>query len=178
MRRVLNMRRHATPGIHHQHGAILIVALLILLVMTIIGISAMRTTTLDERIAANAQYKATTFQAAESALAAASRFDAIERCLAADCVPCETDPGKPFIGTEVVATSDLNLAAGEGPVTASASMCEFGELPLTGSSIGVGGGAVVVLRAFDIRAESKFEGTNAESVHNQRVGRVAPQSGR
>ncbi len=160
-----------------QRGAILIVALLILLVMTIIGVSAMRTTTLDERIAANTQYKTTTFQAAESALAAASRFDVVDKCLTANCVPCEIDPSKPFTGTEVVSTGDLQLAAGEGPVTASAKMCDAGELPLLGSSIGVGSGAAVVLRAFDIRAESRFEGTNAESVHNQRVGRVAPRTG-
>jgi len=51
-----------------QHGAVLIVSLLILLVMTVIGVTAMQVTVLEERMAGNMRDKDIAFQAAESAL--------------------------------------------------------------------------------------------------------------
>lgn len=51
-----------------QRGAILIVSLLLLLVMTIIGVFAMRGTTLEERMAGNLRDRDLAFQAAEAAL--------------------------------------------------------------------------------------------------------------
>lgn len=57
-----------------QHGAVLIVSLLILLVMTVLGIAAMGTTTLQERMANNNRQQQVAFQAAEAALRAAESF--------------------------------------------------------------------------------------------------------
>ncbi len=56
------------PYINKQQGAVLIVSLLMLLVMTIIGLSAMRSTTLEEKMAGNYRNSNIAFQAAESAL--------------------------------------------------------------------------------------------------------------
>lgn len=56
--------------INEQHGAVLIVSLIILLVMTLIGLSAMRSTTLEERMAGNARNQENAFQAGEAALRA------------------------------------------------------------------------------------------------------------
>jgi type IV pilus assembly protein PilX len=56
-----------TP-LRRQRGAVLIVSLLILLVMTIIGITAMQSTTLQERMAGNARDRNLALQAAESGL--------------------------------------------------------------------------------------------------------------
>jgi len=49
-----------------QSGAVLIVALIILVVLTLLGVTAMNTTSLQERIAANTQESAQAFQAAET----------------------------------------------------------------------------------------------------------------
>lgn len=51
-----------------QRGAALVVSLVILLVMTIIGITAMRSSTLEEKMAGNAQRNEVAFQLAQSAL--------------------------------------------------------------------------------------------------------------
>lgn len=51
-----------------QRGAVLIVGLLILLVMTLIGVTAMQTSTLEERMAGNLRDINLAFQASEAAL--------------------------------------------------------------------------------------------------------------
>jgi type IV pilus assembly protein PilX len=53
---------------HRQRGAILIVSMLMLLVMTLIGVTAVSTTTLEEKMAGNARQRQLAFQAADSAL--------------------------------------------------------------------------------------------------------------
>ena len=55
------------PG-HRQQGAVLIVSLVMLLLLTIIGMSAVELTNMDTRIAANTKDRALAFDAAETAL--------------------------------------------------------------------------------------------------------------
>lgn len=55
-------------GPAHEQGAILVTALILLLVMTLIGVTALQTTTLEERMAGNAEEVNRAFQAAEAAL--------------------------------------------------------------------------------------------------------------
>ncbi len=57
-----------------QKGAVLIVSLIILLVMTMIGVTAMQTTTMEERMAGNMRDQNFAFQAAEIALRDAEDF--------------------------------------------------------------------------------------------------------
>ncbi len=51
-----------------QHGAVLVVGLLLLMVMTVLGISSLKTVTLEERMSANTHDRSLAFQAAEAAL--------------------------------------------------------------------------------------------------------------
>jgi type IV pilus assembly protein PilX len=57
-----------------QCGAVLVVSLLLLLIMTVIGVAAMSTNSLEERIAGNLGDRDLAFQAAESALRDAENF--------------------------------------------------------------------------------------------------------
>ncbi|MEJ2130590.1 MAG: PilX N-terminal domain-containing pilus assembly protein [Gammaproteobacteria bacterium] len=52
----------------------LFISLVVLLIVTIVGVSAVRTTTLEERMAANARDRDIAFQAAEAALLSAEDF--------------------------------------------------------------------------------------------------------
>ncbi len=52
-----------------QRGAVLLVSLVILLILTLFSVSAMQSTTIDMRMAANNQARQQAFQAAEAALA-------------------------------------------------------------------------------------------------------------
>ncbi len=51
-----------------ESGAALIVALIMLLLITIVGVSAMQTTTMEEKMAGNLRDRHVAFQAAEAAL--------------------------------------------------------------------------------------------------------------
>jgi type IV pilus assembly protein PilX len=59
---------------HTQKGAVLIVGLLILLIMTIIGVTTMQTTRVEEKMAGNVRDRSLAFQAAESALRQAEDY--------------------------------------------------------------------------------------------------------
>lgn len=66
---------HRTPTVGpHQSGAVLVVSLLILLVMTLLGVSALSTSSLEEKMASNLQDKALAFEAAEAALREGEEF--------------------------------------------------------------------------------------------------------
>ena len=56
------------PGHRHQSGAVLIVAMIILVVLTLLGVTAMNTSSLQEKIASNTQEQVHAFQAAETGL--------------------------------------------------------------------------------------------------------------
>jgi type IV pilus assembly protein PilX len=57
-----------------QRGVALFLALVVLLIITVLGVSGLQTTTLEERMAANARDRDLAFQAAEAALIDAERF--------------------------------------------------------------------------------------------------------
>lgn len=78
---------------NRQKGATLIVALMFLVVLTLLGISAMSTTTVEERMARNSRDYNIAFQAAEAALRDAEQDILVKRALSgatgfsADCNP-------------------------------------------------------------------------------------------
>lgn len=61
-----------TPG--KQSGSVLIISLIILLVLTLIGVSGMRNTTLEEKMVGHLRDKTLAFQAAEAALKRGEQF--------------------------------------------------------------------------------------------------------
>ncbi len=60
----------ASPPRRHQQGAVLVVGLIILVVLTLMGVQAMRTNLVQERMASNMRERNLAFQAAEAALRA------------------------------------------------------------------------------------------------------------
>lgn len=73
----------------HQKGAALVISMIFLLIITLLSVSAMRTTNLDTKIAINHQLKELSFQAAESALAAVTTPDPPD-VLMPDSIPDES----------------------------------------------------------------------------------------
>ncbi|HEC17802.1 MAG TPA: hypothetical protein ENI97_00470 [Gammaproteobacteria bacterium] len=61
----------STTPYTQQRGAVLVVSLLILLVLTLIGVSSLDNSVMEEKMAANSQTATATFQAAESAISQA-----------------------------------------------------------------------------------------------------------
>jgi len=59
---------------HYQQGGVLIVSLILLLILTIVGVSGMKMTSLEERMSGNYKDHEMAFQAAEAALVEAENF--------------------------------------------------------------------------------------------------------
>jgi type IV pilus assembly protein PilX len=65
---------HQRPPSRHmrrQSGAVLIVAMILLVVLTLLGVTAMNTTSLEEKMASNTQEQVHAFQAAETGISQA-----------------------------------------------------------------------------------------------------------
>lgn len=74
---VMQKNRHLVSP-QRQHGVVLIFSLVILMVLTILGISSMNTANLQTIMAGNSQYQTTALNTAEGALAAAeATIDAV-----------------------------------------------------------------------------------------------------
>lgn len=69
--------RYCPP--RRQGGVALVIALILLVLMTLVGLTAMRGVTLEERMSANTYDRSLSFQAAESALKEAEDFVALNR---------------------------------------------------------------------------------------------------
>ena len=57
-----------SPGMRRQSGAVLVIGLIILVVLTLLGVQGMRTNVAQERMASNMRERNLAFQAAEAAL--------------------------------------------------------------------------------------------------------------
>lgn len=82
----------STP--ERQRGAVLIIGLIILLVMTMLGLTAMQSTSLEERMAGNMRDRSVALQVAEIALRAGEQavFDSTPDVSAAWVFDIQTDP--------------------------------------------------------------------------------------
>jgi len=70
---IISSPTQLTPGWQRQRGVALAIALVFLLLLTLIGVTAMQTSTLQERMAGNVRDRNVAFQLAEEALRDAER---------------------------------------------------------------------------------------------------------
>lgn len=87
------MRTLPLRSLHQRHrnrGAALIVSLVLLVVITLMGLSGMRNTTLQERMSSNMYDRSLAMQAAEAALSAAEA--ALEEIALAELDDCRINP--------------------------------------------------------------------------------------
>jgi hypothetical protein len=130
---------------------VLVIGLLIMLVTMVIGVTAVSSSTLEERMAANSQNGTVAFQAAETAI----------QGTVGDATAMVSSMG----GTPVNQT--FTTAAG---VTSNSTLSYGGETTLTGFSMG----SSVSGHLFDISGVGQVPAVNALANHNQGVIRVGP----
>ena len=100
------------PVKSHQTGAVLVVALLFLLVMTLLGVASMRGTALQERMAGNQRDRNLALQAAETALRAGEEWlDTETNAYAADKIERLSNPAT-WDGADPVPTGKVPLDTG------------------------------------------------------------------
>ncbi len=177
----MKVDRRTHPLARRQRGAVLIVGLILLMVMTLIGVTAMKLTTLDERIAGNAQVRVGTFQAAESALAETADYDTVLKCSQAgcDCLPgsipaerIDACKGNGYLKLTNYVVGKAQPPGGDKlSLDATAGMKYRGDVSIFGNSIGVA--TTVAGRLVEVRAVAgERSDTGAKADHRLLVAPV------
>lgn len=142
--------------LHHQSGAVLIISLIMLLVMTIIGVTAMRSSTLEEKMAANTMNYNITFHAAESA---------IENAL---------DDTTSLVQAIVTNSPvSVNLDVGDSSITSNANVTYLGSGIALGFSLGQNASAFSSY-SFDATGTASRANSGANVSMSQGVRRIGP----
>ena len=149
-----------TTSSHQERGVALIFVLVVLLITTIIGISAMNTTMLDTQVASNASETRTVFQAAETLLAAARNSDIALFSAAISGGP----------GNVTTLSIDPVVASGYSNTKLEAKLMYVGEGSVAfGSSIGK-----FKPQRFEVSAHVDRLGSGATANHEQGVSVLSP----
>jgi Tfp pilus assembly protein PilV len=148
-----------------QRGIALVMGLILLVVITIIGIAAIRATTQQERMAANNQQQVLTFQTAEQAIRFMMTND------------LRTAPVPPAQSLLVNAMNNSGTLARTTPAnsygtTATATIAYGGSQIAPNSSLG--GSNCCVAYQFSITSIATQAGSNAYDQHVQGVQRIGP----
>ncbi len=172
-------RMEPTHGFRQQQGIVLVVGLVMLISLTLIGVTAMKSTTIDERIAANTQFKAIAFQVAESALSDATSWNGAVDCYLKGEKVCDNIPAT-LVGAKDPAKYIKSYKTGTGSVKGRGERKYMGEFMLAGYSIGgpistpvvqIRGCASDAANACLSRG-AKLGETNAKASHNMGVALV------
>ncbi len=142
-----------------QRGAVLVVALILLLTLTVLGISGMTTATLELTMASNAQFYQQAFQAAETGLAIAMAGGEF---------------GAAIDGAGLV-LSPTTLGDGSSSVQAVTKFQIATPIPDRAFSLGVGSAGTARAYHFDVVAQGTGP-RNARSTHTQSFYVIGPES--
>jgi len=109
-----SLQRRTVHSAASQRGVALIVAMVLLIVIAMVGLAAMRSTIMQQKMAANLYDRQIAFQNAEAALrAAAALLPSNPGLIARNCQsPSVTCLGNPFTDTGLPAGSIHSVAAG------------------------------------------------------------------
>lgn len=143
-----------------QSGAVLIVSLIFLLILTLIGVSGMRTVVAERSMATNTQYHMESFEAAETA---------IESTIA-DITVYADALNEPEGSVATVRSFDIDRPDAPYSVTSSATVSQGGPAMAVGFSVGE-----YAAYPFTITGTGQIESIGAESVHVQTVQRIGPK---
>jgi type IV pilus assembly protein PilX len=147
------------PYTGRQDGAALVVGLILLLVLTVLGVSGMNTATMEWSMAANDQYAENAFQAAETG---------IDRALAGGAFTTQNSVTSPLsvLPNGASFTTDMNYIVETAPPPR----------PGLGFSQGLGGSGFSAYH-FEIESTGQAQ-RNALSEHNQGFYVIGPNGGR
>jgi type IV pilus assembly protein PilX len=146
-----------------ERGAALVVGLVLLMVLTVLAISVMRTATLELMMAGNAQFRENAFQLAESGVEAVIRGAAagdIDLDAVGDC-PARPAPARPWTDDELPWDAAVEVPVLRGRY--QTRMC------LDGATTDMPGSSIGTFRQlhYRIEARGRTDQRNAEAIHAQ-----------
>jgi type IV pilus assembly protein PilX len=172
MNRLSALNRLGCRVVRSQAGAVLIVSLVLLLVLTILGVSGVQNTTMEERMAGNYRDRFSAFQAAEAALRVGERavgvyttfiamdFDGSDGTFDSDKFTGSADPMDPDNYVNVSAATISGVAA-----TPEFFIERVPKVPLSNSSLVVGfQGASKDVQYYRITGKGTGSGGRAEVI--------------
>lgn len=136
-----------------QRGALLIVSLIILMMLSTLGVSVMRNSTLEEKMASNTLHKERAFQSAETVVEHSIK----EKSSLTAAMNATPNP--------VESTVDLGHIA----IESSAKLYYIKQFPAVGSSL-----SKLVFHKFVVIGEGKIDQANTKSQVIQGVQQLAP----
>ncbi len=170
---------------HRQRGVALAISLILLLALTILGVATLTSTRFQEQITSNAQQKAVSFEAAESAInSVITDPDLIIETIKNVPVGQYNDPDPVFpagydtlLSTSFDQSNDLGVSL---DITSSVSVQYCGERALTvGMDLtGDKSKTRLVGMTFDINGQAQIANSNASSDHIQRGSLPRPETER
>ncbi len=165
-----------------QSGVALVVGLFLLLIMTIIGLTAIRMTTQQSRMAANYQFQSLAFQGAESTVRrvigevrgeiAPPAGVTTSIMVTAISAPGATNADGSCNPNHTAAVATSRPFASNN-ITGGATLRYACQAPAPGYSMGIGAGSIVAHR-FEVLATSSVANVNVTAEHQQGVQRVGP----
>ncbi len=156
-------------SIRKQQGVVLVVGLLMLLIITIVGVTAMSDTTMNERMTANHQFQTLSFQAAESAIH--DNFNVPSVVPSVMAVNWFVDPAPTNYNVDIKSGSPIAVQA-----DASIQFCGE-ELPMgSGFCNGLAGGCDID-QVFDVRGEGQVSALGTQEQHLRRGSRAMMSAG-
>ena len=155
----MNRQKLNTTGLHQQQGAVLVMALVMLTVLTLIGVSSMNSSTIEMKVSSNTQQHDIAFQAAQGIIGIASSEDS----------PLNTNNYQVFETDDTQPGYEQNLAytGSSGKSAATAATTWIGCKAQIGSSLEEGKAPVV--NFFNVRAVGNTVTGSATSVQMQGV---------
>ncbi len=152
------------PHCGNQDGVALVVSLILLLIITVLSLSAMRSTNIDTKISINHQFKQISFQAAESALAKLLGDDAATGLT----VPSATSGAAPATSTNYFASTGVTNQA---DISADMELT-FISQAAPGQYKFSGYGLDMVAFIYQADATGKIDNSNTQTTNRMQVARI------
>ena len=167
--------------IQRQKGAVLFVSLMMLIVMSIIGVTAISGTSMEERMAHNFQHTALSFQATESAIQSiinagdpggAGEFENPFYNVNADPLVSSLSAGINVATPKITLDMDPDNLLGSATLLTDSVVTFRGTTNCPGASYGT-----LVCINFTVAVKGKIAATSTEVGHTQGITRPAPAPG-
>ena len=164
--------KNGTFSHSQQRGAVLLVALIMLLLLTVLGAAAMRDTNLQERMAGNMRDQSLAFQAAEAALRFAEQEVKTDYAnLISDTkYPINNQTGSTVVPPEVVTFTDFTGEVASKPTYTITRLPHPGQLdmqnmvnPTTAGGDSLAAGESLILDFVLVRIEAIGTGASPDS---------------
>jgi len=149
-----------------QNGAVLLISIVFLLVITILGVSAVNSSTTKTQVAGNSMFTMLVYQGAESALeksASNADLSVLNATIAVDPIPY--DVPSDYLPDEKIASGGT-LTSNSVVVFNGGSACPFAS--------GLGTSTKIKCNYFQIDAQSRLTSTNARDSHIKGLAIISP----